>query len=123
MVATDERLLSALREMRAIDREDGLGRRLLEVVQRAMRGTLATLRHPLDGSDELRVGTAANDDDVTRIERRFSARSGVAVLMIERSAQMPFDDDDASLLEALTGELVLRLEQERAEDEANRLRR
>jgi len=122
MDGTDDRLLSALRRMRAIETDArGLGERLLEVVVSATASTSATLHRPLAGAEDIRVG--ANDDvAVERIERRFSDSSGVAVLALERPARA-FDDSDATMLEVLGGEVLSRLERAHAAVETDRLRR
>ena len=118
-----DQVLTALRELRAIETEDdGLAQRLLEVVASATASTAVTLRHPhLPG--EVCVGSKAGGGDAARLEHSFPLRSGVAVLVLERASSSPFDAADASTLELLGGEVAMRLEQGRAEAEASRLRR
>jgi hypothetical protein len=124
MIRVDDRLLCALRKLRAIATDErDLGERLLEVVVAATESTSAALRRPLVGLEEIRVGSDSPPGEVVRLEQRFVARSGVAVLALERPATAPFDDGDAMTLEALGGEVVLRLDQARAEVHASRLRR
>src|SRR5688572_410235 len=97
----NDRLLSALREIRAIEPDErDFERRLLEVVRSVTASTSATLRRPLAGTAEIRVGREGCDGDRVRLEHSFAARSGVAVLTLERAATTPFDDGDATLLEA-----------------------
>jgi signal transduction histidine kinase len=121
---SDDRLLAALRRIRALQSDErDLEGSLLDVVRSATSSTSAKLARPLSGSSEAQVGRAIAGAPAALLERRFRARSGVAVLTLERPASEPFDDDAASMLEVLGGEVVLRLDQARTEAEAARLRR
>src|SRR5262249_4038272 len=92
MTRADDRLLSALRKIRAFEVEErNLGLRLLEVVVWATASTYTTLQRPLGGSAHICVGRGDGEGDIARLEQRFPTRSGVAVLMVERPAITPFD--------------------------------
>lgn len=124
MNGADDRLLSAVRRLRTIETDERLlPQALLQIVATATASTSATLRRPLGGSEEIRVGHGGGEGKVARLEHRFAARSGVVVLDLARPATRPFDDADAAALEILGGEVVMRLEQARAEVDASRLRR
>ncbi|HSO33891.1 MAG TPA: GAF domain-containing protein [Labilithrix sp.] len=117
-----DRVLSALRDLRAIEADDErLAQRLLEVVLAATASTAATLRHPL-APGEVRVGRKDLGARAERLERSFGLRTGAAVLTLHRISA-PFDDADAELVEVLGGEVAMRLDQARAEAEASRSRR
>lgn len=120
-----DRLLAALRRIRALQcAERDFESSLLGVVLSATASSSAKLVRPLAGTGEVQVGSASPDEATrARLEHRFQAPSGVAVLSVERPANEPFGEDDRYLLETIGGEVVLRLEQARTETETTRLRR
>ena len=121
MTASD-RLLRALREMRAQAAEGGpLEARLLDVIRVATASATVTLHRPLAGDPGTRVGSSV-DGEATRVERSFSTRAGAVVLTLESARGASFDADADAILEILGGECVLLVEEARAEREARRLR-
>lgn len=123
MFSTADRLLSALRQIRATDADEPeLEKRLLSVLLPATTSAAARLRRPIDGHEEIAVGRAV-EGDAARLAQRFPSRAGAALLTLERPATTPYDENDASTLEILGGEIVLRLDQARADVEASRARR
>ncbi len=125
----NDRILTALRELRALTTPEVDARRLLGIVASVTASAVATLRYS-PGTEELRV-TGSGDGlraahaagEVVRLEHRFETHDGGAVLGVERVASSPFDAGDAAALELLGGEVVRSLEHARADLEAKRLRR
>lgn len=121
-----DRLLAALRRVRAVDADDQdtlaretLTRRLLSIVRAETATDRVTMRRA-GSAEEITVG----DRDVeakVRVELAFSLRGAEVVLELQRSA--PFDDEDLSIAEAVGGEVVLRLEHARVERDAMRAAR
>ena len=115
------RLLSAVRAVRAVPSDppaDHFAQRMLEVVRSQVAVEHATLGLPTS-AEELVAGTPAGEG-AARLELAWPFGSGGAAKMkLERRAPV-FTDDDAALVEVLGGELVLRLEKQRAESEAAR---
>lgn len=123
MDGASNRLLSALRRLRALDADQpSLGRQLLDIVAEATGATHVMLRR--GGAEDVTVGERApRSDDVARLSRALPSRSGTTRIELERPAARPFDEGDVAAVEILGGEVVLCLEQARAEVEAGRLRR
>lgn len=121
--ATD-RILSGLRRIRAAEVDPRvLPEALLDVLAATTGSTSASLRRPLGSAEEIRVGRSDVGADVVHLERRFAARGGTSFVAVTRPADAPFDADDELALEILGGEIVLRLDEARAEADAARLRR
>jgi signal transduction histidine kinase len=121
--AAADPLVSAVRRIHAVDAgEPELEKALLDVLSKATASTSARLRRPADGREEIFVGREV-EGEASRLEQRFPCRAGMALLTLERPATTPFDERDASALEILGGEVVLRLEQAGASAEASRARR
>lgn len=124
MEGANHRLVSAMRQIRAIVADDrGLPEALLEILRATTASVSAKLRRPMHERDESRVGCETDGLEVVRLESRFPARSGVAIIELTRPASQPFDDGDALVLELLGGEIVARIDRFRAELEASQLRR
>jgi signal transduction histidine kinase len=117
----DARLLVALRAVRAVGadaRRDRLAESLLDVVLDAVNGERATLRLPTV-PDELVVGSVASET-VARLESSWPVGVGAAGTLIVERVAPAFTDEDASLVEVLGGEVLLRLENHHIEAESAR---
>lgn len=116
-------IFTAIRAIRAIDDEDRavLERRLLEVVASATGSARARLALSPAGQ-EIHFGLIESVvQDTARLELHFPRRAGSATLTLGRAS--PFAKKDAVLAEIVGGEMVVRLDHDRAEREAKRLGR
>ena len=115
------RVLSAVRAVRAVSpdvRVAEFAKRMLEVVVEEVAGERATLRLPTL-AEEVVVGVPVGEG-AARLEMQWPfGLGGAAEVSLERRIPV-FTEDDAALVEVLGGELLLRLEKQRAESEAAR---